>query len=529
MEHAHHAREHAMDGKPSLNHTAWSATLHCLTGCAIGEVLGMVIGTALGWGNGATIALAVVLAFAFGFGLTLLPLLRAMGFVLALKLALAADAASITAMEIVDNAVMLIIPGAMDAGLDTVLFWSSLAFSLAVAAIAAFPLNRWLIARGKGHAVVHAHHHHALAVLALSAFLALPVPSHAGDARVIEPDSALPRYKARFSRPRAVVAVVGYNAATEVTDYVVPYGILAESGVAEVVALATGEGAIQMSPALRFQAQATTKQFDARFPQGADYVIVPNVYDGESDVGLLDWIRSQAARGAIIVGICDGVPTVANAGLLKGRRATGHWRTIDGLERRHPGTQWLRNTRYVADGNVITTSGVSASIPVSVALVEAIGGRAQADKVARFLGIKDWSPVHNSEQFKLEAGSVLTVLTNKALFWRHEALGLEVDHGVDEISVALIADAYARTRRSSALAVARSGQPVLTRRGLLLIPDTVSNGPDRPNRMLPLFEGLPPAQALDRALEDISRSYGPATADFVALTMEYPYKTTRPR
>ena len=161
MDHAHHSH-HAAHGQaaPSLNRTAWSATLHCLTGCAIGEVLGMVIGTALGWSNAPTIALAVVLAFMFGYALTLLPLLRAMPLASALKLALAADTASITVMEIVDNAIMLVIPGAMDAGLASGLFWGSLAFALAVAAVAAFPVNRWLIARGRGHAVVHAHHHH---------------------------------------------------------------------------------------------------------------------------------------------------------------------------------------------------------------------------------------------------------------------------------------------------------------------------------------------------------------------------------
>ena len=156
MDHAHH---HPAHGGPSLNRTAWSATLHCLTGCAIGEVLGMVIGTALGWSTGATIALAVALAFFFGYLLTLRPLLRHMAFPGAAKLALAADTASITIMEIVDNGIMLAIPGAMDAGLGSLLFWGSLAFSLAVAAVAAFPVNRWLIARGKGHAVVHAHHH----------------------------------------------------------------------------------------------------------------------------------------------------------------------------------------------------------------------------------------------------------------------------------------------------------------------------------------------------------------------------------
>ena len=145
----------------SLNRLSFSATLHCLTGCAIGEVLGMVIGTALGWGNVATIALAVVLAFFFGYSLTMLPLLRSgLALGVAIPLALAADTLSIAVMEIVDNAVMLVVPGAMEAGLASPLFWGSLAFALAV--VAAFPVNRYLIARGRGHAVVHEHHgdHH---------------------------------------------------------------------------------------------------------------------------------------------------------------------------------------------------------------------------------------------------------------------------------------------------------------------------------------------------------------------------------
>ena len=143
----------------SLNRVALSATAHCLTGCAIGEVLGVAIGTALGWGNLATIVLAVGLAFLFGYSLTMVPLLRAgLAFATAVPLALASDTLSIAVMEIVDNGVLLLVPGAMEAGLDEPLFWGSLAFALAVAFVAAFPVNRWLIARGKGHAVVHAHH-----------------------------------------------------------------------------------------------------------------------------------------------------------------------------------------------------------------------------------------------------------------------------------------------------------------------------------------------------------------------------------
>jgi hypothetical protein len=145
----------------SLNRLAASATTHCLTGCAIGEVLGLVIATAFDWGNVASIAIAVLLAFVFGYSFTAMPLLRS-GLALAavLPIALAADTFSITVMEIVDNAIVLVIPGAMEAGLGDPLFWGSLAFALAIAWVAAFPVNRWLISKGRGHAVVHAYHGH---------------------------------------------------------------------------------------------------------------------------------------------------------------------------------------------------------------------------------------------------------------------------------------------------------------------------------------------------------------------------------
>lgn len=145
----------------SLNRVAFSATVHCLTGCAIGEVLGMIIGTALGFSDLGTIALAVALAFVFGYSFTSLPLLRSgMALGAVIPIALAADTISITIMEIVDNAIMLLIPGAMDTGVGDIGFWAALAAALLIAGAAAYPVNRWLIRRGKGHAVVHEHHGH---------------------------------------------------------------------------------------------------------------------------------------------------------------------------------------------------------------------------------------------------------------------------------------------------------------------------------------------------------------------------------
>jgi hypothetical protein len=155
---SHHEHQHGPlpTAGPALTGIALSATLHCLTGCAIGEVAGVAIGTALGWSDFATIALAIGLAFLFGYSLTSWPLLRAgMAFAAVVPIALASDTLSIAVMEFVDNAILLIIPGAMEAGLDSLLFWGSLAVALVIAGMFAFPVNRWLIARGKGHAAVH--------------------------------------------------------------------------------------------------------------------------------------------------------------------------------------------------------------------------------------------------------------------------------------------------------------------------------------------------------------------------------------
>jgi hypothetical protein len=154
--HAEHTHHELPTSGRALDALALSATLHCLTGCAIGEVTGMIIGTALGWSEWGTVALAVALAFLFGYTLTSLPLLRG-GLALSavIPIALASDTLSIAVMEVVDNAIMLAIPGAMDAGLSNELFWGSLSVALAIAGFAAFPVNRWLLQRGKGHAAVH--------------------------------------------------------------------------------------------------------------------------------------------------------------------------------------------------------------------------------------------------------------------------------------------------------------------------------------------------------------------------------------
>ncbi|MCG2578757.1 DJ-1/PfpI family protein [Dechloromonas sp. XY25] len=333
------------------------------------------------------------------------------------------------------------------------------------------------------------------------------------------PTRGIPAYRSRFNRTEPIIAVVAENTFTELTDYVVPYGVLAESGVAQVFALATKEGPIQMFPALRVQPQATIAEFDKRFPDGADYVVVPAVHRTE-DAALIAWVTAQARKGAIIVGVCDGVWVVANAGLLAGRRAVGHWYSFDDLASKFPKTKFVRNTRYIADGPVITTTGVTASIPVSIALVEAIAGRDRAAALAQTMGIKDWSASHQSDNFKLTSRHALTAAGNWISFWSHEDVAIPVAPGVDEIKLALVADAYSRTYRSTAFSLAATTGPITTRRGLVVFPDKISPL-QTANRTIDLPGNVPPVAALDFALLAIEKSYGAATASFVALQIEH--------
>lgn len=333
--------------------------------------------------------------------------------------------------------------------------------------------------------------------------------------------SSLPVYVPRFDRVKPVVAVVAENTFTELTDYVIPYGVLSESGVAQVLAIAITDEPIRMFPALRLKPQATVSEFDSRFPEGADYVIVPAVFRKE-DPALLEWVNAQAAKGATIIGVCDGGWVLANAGLLKGKKGVGHWYSFSKLAKTFPNTEWLRNTRYIADGNVITTTGVTASIPVCVALVEAIAGRDRAASLAQTMGIQSWGAEHQSERFKLKPKHLFTALTNRLSFWSQETIGIPITQGVDEIVLALIADSYSRTYRSKAFSLHSSDDPVTTKRGLVVLPDKVQGVGKAVDRTLQLQSDRPPVLSFDATLREIEQRYGSGSAEFVALQLEYP-------
>lgn len=344
------------------------------------------------------------------------------------------------------------------------------------------------------------------------AFTPLASAEHARTIAAMEPPK----------RARPLAVVIAENGGTEVTDYLVPYAVLAESGVADVLALATRPGPVELFPALRIQPQSTTAAFDARHPDGADYVIVPKIEDTDN-AAVVAWIQAQAAKGAVIVGVCNGVETLSAAGLLEGRSATGHWNALDAIRDDNPSMRWVRDRRYVVDRGVVTTTGVSASLPVSLALVEAIAGRERAGAVAKKLGVEAWDARHDSASFGLDLGSRRTVIRNTLAFWDRETYGVPVTAGVDEIALAFVADAWSRTYQSRALSVAREPGPIQTRRGITLLPDAVASQ-SQDVEMLPSPRATEPARALPAALTRIAERHGADTAAFVAVQLEYPFR-----
>jgi putative intracellular protease/amidase len=318
-------------------------------------------------------------------------------------------------------------------------------------------------------------------------------------------------------RARPLIAIVGINDATETTDYLMPYGILKRAGIADVLALATEQGPVQLYPALKVEPDATIASFDAQHPDGADYVIVPAM-TRDDDPAALQWIRSQADKGALIIGVCVGATVVGAAGLLEGKRATTHWYSLGDLRERTPSLRYVPDRRFVVDGKVATTTGISASMPMSLTLIEAIAGREKAESVARELGLAHWDARHDSDAFAFTRPFALTVIGNTLELWNREQLGIQLMPSVDEVSLALVADVWSRTYRSRAVTFAPSGRGHTSRSGLRILPDeTATHWPAE--RALATF-GARPAEDLDRALGAIERRYGQATSQLVATQLE---------
>ena len=321
-------------------------------------------------------------------------------------------------------------------------------------------------------------------------------------------------------RQRPLIAIIGINDATETTDYLMPYGILKRADVADVVTLATAPGPVTLFPTLKVEPQATVAEFDAQHPDGADYVIVPAM-SRDDDPAALQWIRNQSGKGAIVIGVCAGAKVVGAAGLLHGKRATTHWYSIKELRGRDPTMRYVRDRRLVVDDRVTTTTGITASMPMSLTLIEAIAGRDKARAVGRDIGLVDWDARHQSDEFRFTRPFALTAIRNTAAFWAHERLGIELKPGMDEVALALVTDAWSRTYRSQAVTFARAAGAQQSRNGLRILPDEVAtNWPAA--QLLPAIDNAKPAEALDSALGGIAARYGTRTTDFVAMQFEYP-------
>ena len=320
------------------------------------------------------------------------------------------------------------------------------------------------------------------------------------------------------SRARPLVAVVALNDGTEITDFMVPFGTLAGADVADVVAVAAETGPVQMLPAVRVLLDTTLDSFDHDHPRGADWVVVPAVHHSD-DPRLRAWLQHQAALGATIVGICDGVWVLAGAGLLEGHTATGHWYSLPSLRRTFPGVHWVDDRRYVLDGPVVTTTGVTASLPASVALVARLGGDGAATRAAAALGASA-DASHDGGAFHLTPQHVWTGAANELAFWRWDVVGVPVRNGVDEVALALTADPLGRTYRTTVVTLAPTAESVRTRHGLTILADAAA-GSRRVDRVQ-APDAEPPAAALDNTLEAIAEAYGTPTAGFVRLQLEYP-------
>lgn len=357
----------------------------------------------------------------------------------------------------------------------------------------------------------------SIAALALALTVWLALAAAPTQASTPEASPASPQSYAEFvqalqpRRSAPVVAVLAHSEGTETTDFLVPHALLQRAGV-QVVAVAPQAGPVPLMPALAVQVDTDFAAFDQRFPQGPDYVLVPALHRSD-DPQVLAWLQQQQARGAIVIGICAGAQVLAQAGLLDGRRFTGHWWDRAALARR-PGARHVPDQRYLIDQGVATTTGVSASVPVALALIDALQGPQRAAELARSVGEADWGVQHASAGFGLDAAAVWTTVRNTLAVWQHDTVGIPVAAGSDDIALALVADAWSRSYRSQAVAVANAPVPLASGLTLLPTPGARATQPALPAQRPALCQ-------LDDTLRTLAARYGAATSRWVATQLEY--------
>ncbi|TGL40386.1 DJ-1/PfpI family protein [Leptospira perdikensis] len=336
----------------------------------------------------------------------------------------------------------------------------------------------------------------------------------------IQPEIRLEKIHKKSNHKKPVIVVIGENQYTELTDFIVPYGILKRSEIAEIYAVAPNKGTMDMFPTLSIEITTSIDDFDNLHPEGSDIVIVPAIHNAEN-ITIIRWIQNQSKNGATIVGICDGVWTLGHAGLLNNKKATGHWYSKESLKNTFPNTEWIKNKRYVQDQNIITTTGVTASIPISVALIESIAGNKKAEEMAKSLGIQSWDPTHNTEEFNLDWKQYLTAAKNLTFVWNHETIGIPLYHGIDEISLALVADSYSRTYRSKTKLISTNLQPITSNSGIRFLSEIKEENRKETNLILEIPKVKKANPLLEETLGQIQNRYGMGTMRFVATQLEF--------
>jgi putative intracellular protease/amidase len=318
-----------------------------------------------------------------------------------------------------------------------------------------------------------------------------------------------------------VVAVLALNEGTETTDFLVSHGLLQRAAVADVRAVAPRRGMVSLYPALQIEIDMDLAEFDRVYPSGADYVIVPAMGGDKNPAvdhpALIGWLQRQHHLGARIIAICAGGLTVGRAGLLDGRRFVSHWHYLSRLLKSHPTAQYVADRRYLIDRDVATTTGITASMPAMLAMIEALGGPEKARSVAEEVGLHSWTPEHQSALFQMNVRRAIAYVLNKLAFWRRRQWCVEVYDGMDDIVLALTANAWSRTGWIDVVATS-SERLVKLRSGIRL-----STQPSiATDAQLPLTPSLKPVQQLNQTLGEIAERFGATRKEWVMLEMEYP-------
>ncbi len=311
---------------------------------------------------------------------------------------------------------------------------------------------------------------------------------------------------------RPLVVILADARGTVATDLLAPYAILAESGAVEVKVVAATGAPVRLTPGFAWVAPQATLA-DLAPQRRPDVVIVPAL-EVVDDPARSAWLRAQLKAGARIMSICNGAKVLAAAGLLDGRQATVHWYSRGKLAKQHPEVRWRHDRRWVEDGPILTTAGISAGEPATLHLLGQLAGDQVMAATAARLHLPAPDPRHAGEDYRLTPRGMTQVVANLAAFWRHEEVALPLTPGLDEIAFGTALDAWSRTYRSTAWATGPAR--VTSRHGLAI--HRAAGLPDRFDRKV----ALPRGEAMSATFAQIERAYGPTTARFVALQFEHP-------